>query len=104
MALELVEPLWDRVIVRRAENTQDMTAGGIVVPEVSKEKPIEGTGEAVGCGRILDSGKIIPLRVKVGDKVLFGKYSGAEVKLGPIGSEKDLLILREDEVLAIVRG
>ena len=92
-----IRPLQDRVVVKRlAEETK--TKGGIIIPDSAKEKPIEGTVIAVGSGKVLDSGKIAPLEVKAGDKILFGKYSGTEVKLD--GEEH--IILREDDILAVV--
>jgi chaperonin GroES len=92
-----VKPLHDRVIVKRMEG-DDKTKGGIIIPDTAKEKPVEGLIEAVGDGKILEDGKVIPLQVKVGDKVLFGKYAGTEIKIE--GSE--FLIMREDDIIAIV--
>jgi len=92
-----VKPLHDRVIVKRIEG-DDKTKGGIIIPDTAKEKPMEGLIEAVGDGKILEDGKVIPLQVKVGDKVLFGKYAGTEIKIE--GSE--FLIMREDDIIAIV--
>jgi chaperonin GroES len=91
-----VRPLHDRLIVRRLE--QDETAkGGIIIPDTAKEKPQKGEVLAVGDGKILDNGQKIALDVKAGDKVLFGKYSGSEIKI----EGEEVLILREDDILAI---
>jgi chaperonin GroES len=91
-----VRPLHDRLIVRRLE--QDETAkGGIIIPDTAKEKPQRGEVLAVGDGKILDNGLKINLDVKAGDKVLFGKYSGSEIKI----EGEEVLILREDDILAI---
>jgi len=90
-------PLHDRLLVKRQEAEQT-TAGGIIIPDSAKEKPIEGTVIAIGNGKILEDGKVRALEVKIGDKVLFGKYSGTEIKLE--GNEH--IILREDEVLGVV--
>lgn len=92
-----IRPLGDRILVKRiAEETK--TAGGIIIPDNAKEKPMEGAVIAVGSGKVLNDGKLRALEVKVGDKILFGKYSGTEVKVG--GDEH--LILREEDVLCIV--
>lgn len=96
MSLNL-RPLGDRVIVEPIEK-EEITASGIVLPETAKEKPQEGLILAVGSGRMLDDGKVIPLDVKVGDKVLFAKYAGTEVKI----SDKKYLILGEKDILAIL--
>lgn len=92
-----IRPLYDRIIVKRME-AETTTKSGLIIPDTAKEKPIEGLVVAVGHGKPLDSGEIRALQVKEGDRVLFGKYSGTEIKLE--GDEH--LILREDEVLAIV--
>jgi chaperonin GroES len=92
-----IRPLYDRIIVKRME-AETTTKSGLIIPDTAKEKPIEGLVVAVGLGKPLDSGEIRALQVKEGDRVLFGKYSGTEIKLE--GTEH--LILREDEVLAIV--
>ena len=92
-----VRPLHDRVLVKRVAEEQK-TKGGIIIPDTAKEKPIEAIVIAVGSGRVGDDGKVHPLEVKAGDKVLFGKYSGTEVKLD--GEEH--VILREDDVLAVL--
>ncbi len=93
-----IRPLHDRVVVKRLEEEQT-TPGGIVIPDTAKEKPQTGEVLAVGEGRVLEDGKVVPLDVKVGDKVLFGKYSGTEVTLG----EDDYLIMREDDILAVLQ-
>jgi chaperonin GroES len=90
-------PLQDRVIVKRVQE-EDKTKGGIIIPDSAKEKPIEGKIVAVGSGRILESGKKVPLQVKKGDKVLFGKYSGTEIKI----DGEELLIMKEDDIVAII--
>lgn len=92
-----VRPLHDRVIVKRMEEERT-SPGGIVIPDSATEKPIQGEITAVGNGKILDSGEVRPLDVKVGDKVLFGKYSGTEVKVGG----EDLLVLREEDIMGVV--
>ena len=90
-------PLHDRVVVRRVE--EDMkTAGGIIIPDTAKEKPMQGEVIAAGPGARDESGKLVPLDVKKGDKVLFGKYSGTEVKI----DGEDLLVMREDDVMAVI--
>jgi chaperonin GroES len=92
-----VRPLHDRLLVRRIEE-KDMARGGIVIPDTAKEKPMEGKVLAVGSGRVLENGKRLALDVKVGDRILFGKYSGNEIKI----EGEEVLIVREDEVLAIM--
>ena len=92
-----IRPLHDRVVVRRMEEERK-TAGGIVIPDSATEKPIQGEIIAVGKGKILESGEVRPLDVKVGDRVLFGKYSGTEVKI----DGQEYLIVKESEVLAIL--
>ena len=91
-----IRPLQDRIVVKRLEG-ESKTKGGIIIPDTAKEKPIEGKVVAVGNGKILKDGKVRPLEVKVGDTILFGKYSGTEVKLD--GEEH--LLIREDDVLAV---
>ena len=90
-------PLHDRVVVRRLES-EEKTKGGIIIPDTAKEKPIEGEVLAVGNGKILEDGTVRKLDVKVGDRVLFGKYSGTEVKID--GEEH--LIVREDDILGVI--
>jgi chaperonin GroES len=92
-----IRPLQDRVIVRRLEE-EEKTEGGIIIPDTAKEKPMEGKVVAVGKGKVLEDGKVAPLEVKAGDRVLFSKYAGTEVKLD--GEEH--LIMREDDILGIV--
>ncbi len=92
-----VKPLQDRILVKRIEE-EEKTKGGIIIPDAAKEKPQEGKVVAVGDGKTLESGQKAPLTVKPGDKILFGKYSGTEIKVD--GEEH--LILREDDVLAII--
>ncbi len=92
-----IKPLRDRVIVRRL-NEEETTKGGIIIPDTAKEKPQEGEVVAIGSGKILDDGKVVPLEVKKGDKILFGKYSGTEVKV----DGEEYLMMREDEILGIV--
>jgi chaperonin GroES len=94
-----LRPLNDRVIVERI-NEEDRTKGGIIIPDSAKEKPQEGKVIAVGKGKVNDDGKVSPVGVKVGDKILFGKYSGSEIKLN--GSE--YLIMREDDILGVLEG
>jgi chaperonin GroES len=91
-------PLHDRVVVRRLEG-EEKTKGGIIIPDTAKEKPQEGEVIAVGPGKVTDDGKLQPMGVKVGDKILFGKYSGSEVKL----VDEEYLIMREEDVLGILQ-
>ena len=92
-----IRPLHDRLLVERLEE-KEVKKGGIIIPDTAKEKPQEGKVVAVGNGKVTDEGKKVPLDVKAGDKILFGKYSGSEVKL----DDKEYLILREEDVLAIL--
>ena len=94
-----LKPLHDRVLVKRIEEEEKETRGGIVVPDTAKEKPQEGEVIAVGDGKVLESGEKLKMAVKKGDRVLFGKYSGSEVKLG----DEEYLIMREDDVLGILQ-
>ena len=94
-----VRPLHDRVLVKRIEE-KEVVKGGIIIPDTAKEKPQEGKVVAVGKGKTTEEGKVIPLDVKVGDKILFGKYSGTEVKID--GEEH--LIMREEDILGIIEG
>ena len=89
-------PLGDRILIRRTEEDEQTTSGGIIIPDTAKEKPQEGEVIAVGTGRLLDNGGRQPMDVAVGDKILFGKYSGTEVTY----ANEELLILREDDILA----
>lgn len=93
-----VKPLYDRLLVKRFSE-EEKTKGGIIVPDSAKEKPAQGEIVACGAGRVADDGKVTPLTVKKGDKVLFGKYSGTEVKLG----DSEYLIMREDDILGIIQ-
>ncbi|RMD78164.1 MAG: co-chaperone GroES [Gammaproteobacteria bacterium] len=92
-----IRPLHDRVVVRRLEEERK-TPGGIVIPDTAAEKPIQGEVVAVGNGKLLENGEIRPLDVKVGDKVLFGKYAGTEVKI----DDEELLVMREDDIMAVL--
>lgn len=92
-----LKPLNDRIVVKRIEEEQ-RTAGGIIIPDSAKEKPIQGEVKAVGSGKLLEDGSRRPLDVKTGDYVLFGKYSGTDIKV----EGEELLIMREDDILAIV--
>ena len=92
-----LRPLHDRVVVKRMEE-EEKTKGGIIIPDTAKEKPIEGKVMAVGSGKVLENGKTIPLAIKKGDKVLFGKYAGTEVKI----EGEDVLIMREEDIIAII--
>ena len=94
-----LRPLQDRVIVER-DKEQDRSKGGIIIPDTAKEKPVEGHVIAVGNGKQLENGRVRPLDVKIGDRVLFGKYGGTEVKVD--GTER--LIVREEDILAIIEG
>lgn len=92
-----IRPLQDRILVKRLEE-EEKTKGGIIIPDTAKEKPMEGKVVAVGKGKILEDGKVVPLDVKEGDRVLFAKYAGTDVKI----EGEDHLILREEEVLGII--
>jgi chaperonin GroES len=92
-----IRPLYDRIVVKRIE-TQEQKVGGLYIPDSAKEKPQEGEVVAVGKGKRLEDGKVIPLDVQVGDRILFGKYSGSDIKL----DNDEYLIMREDEVLGIL--
>jgi len=92
-----VKPLHDRLLVQRIEE-KEQKRGSIIIPDTAKEKPMEGKVIAVGAGKLEKDGKRIPLEVKVGDRVLFGKYSGTEIKI----DDREHVILREDEVLGII--
>jgi len=92
-----IRPLQDRILVKRVEE-EEKTKGGIIIPDTAKEKPAEGVVEAVGNGKVGDDGKRIPLEIKKGDRILFGKYSGTEVKI----EGKEFLIMREDDVLGVI--
>ena len=92
-----IRPLHDRILAKRLQE-QEKTAGGLFIPDTAKEKPLEAEIIAVGNGKVLEDGKVVPLEVKAGDKILIGKYTGSEVKLN--GEEH--IILREDDVLAVL--
>jgi chaperonin GroES len=94
-----IRPLHDRIIVKRLEEERT-SAGGIIIPDTATEKPIQGKVIAVGNGKILEDGSVRKLDVKVGDKVLFGKYGGTEVKV----DGDDLLVMREEDVMAVIEG
>ncbi len=92
-----IRPLHDRVVIRRTEE-EHTTPGGIVLPDSATEKPIQGEVVAAGNGKILENGEVRPLDVKVGDKVLFGKYAGTEVKI----DGEELLVMREDDIMGVI--
>lgn len=94
-----IRPLHDRVVVRRVEEER-RSAGGIVIPDTATEKPIRGEVLAVGHGKILENGTVRPMDVKVGDRVLFGKYSGTEIKI----DGQELVVMREEDIMAILEG
>jgi len=91
-----LRPLHDRVLIRRIEE-KETVKGGIIIPDTAKEKSQEGEVMALGAGRTLENGSILPLEVKLGDRILFGKYSGAEIRI----ADKDYLILREEEIVGV---
>ncbi len=93
-----VKPLFDRVLVKRVE-AEEKVKGGIIIPDTAKEKPMEGKVISVGAGRLDDDGKRIPMEVKAGDRILFGKYAGTEIKI----DDDEHIILREDEILGIIQ-
>ncbi|MGH9340283.1 MAG: co-chaperone GroES [Acidobacteriota bacterium] len=94
----MIRPLHDRILVKRTESQQEELRGGIVIPDTAKEKPQEGEVVAVGDGKVLENGQKLGMSVKAGDTILFGKYSGTEVKI----DDEDYLIMREDEVLGVI--
>ena len=94
-----VKPLHDRILIKRVEEKETIK-GGIIIPDTAKEKPQEGEVIAVGGGKKTEEGKVIPLDVKAGDRILFGKYSGTEIKI----DDEEYLIIREDEVLGIIEA
>ena len=94
-----IRPLHDRVVVKRMEE-ETTSPGGIVIPDTATEKPVRGEVIAVGNGKILDNGDVRPLDLKAGDRILFGKYSGTEVKV----EGEELLVMREDDVMAVIEG
>src|SRR3954463_13365116 len=93
-----IRPLYDRIVVKRIDSQDEKTASGLFIPDSAKEKPQEAEVVAVGKGKRLEDGKVVPLDVQAGDRILFGKYSGSEIKL----DGEDYLIMREDEVLGIL--
>jgi chaperonin GroES len=94
-----LKPLNDRVVVKRIEE-EEKTAGGIIIPDTAKEKPIQGAVLAVGSGKLMEDGSRRPLDVKAGDRVLFGKYAGTDIKI----EGEELLIMREDDILAVIES
>ncbi len=94
-----IKPLQDRILIRRLDSEEEFR-GGIVIPDTAKEKPQEGEVVAVGDGKVLDNGQKLQMTLKVGDRILFGKYAGTEVKV----DDEELLIMREDEVFGILEG
>ncbi len=94
-----VRPLHDRVLIKRLEE-KEVIKGGIIIPDTAKEKPMEGEVVAVGPGKIQDDGKRSPMDVKAGDRILFGKYAGTEIKI----DDEDYVIMREEEILAVLNG
>ena len=95
-----IRPLHDRIVVKRLDEQDEKTAGGLIIPDTAKEKPQQGEVVAVGNGKRTEDGKVLPMDVKIGDRILFGKYSGSDIKLD--GTE--YLIMREDEVLGVLSG
>ncbi len=95
-----IKPLHDRVLIKRLEEAGEEIRGGIVIPDTAKEKPQEGEVVAVGEGKVLEGGETVKMSVKEGDRILFGKYSGTEVKI----DDEEYLIMREDEILGILVG
>lgn len=93
-----LRPLEDRVVVRRIEEQEEVQRGGIIIPDTAKERPQEGEVLAVGPGRILENGTRVPMEVKVGDRVIFAKYAGTEVRL----DDKEYLVMRESDILAVI--
>jgi chaperonin GroES len=94
-----IKPLGDRILVKRIEE-EEVRKGGIIIPDTAKEKPQQGSIVAVGSGKVNEDGNRMPLEVKAGDRVLFGKYAGSEVKIG----DEEYLIMREDDILGIIEG
>src|SRR5713101_3698386 len=95
-----IRPLYDRVVVKRVEDKETAMQGGLYIPDSAKEKPQEGEVVAVGKGKRLEDGKLVALDVRVGDRILFGKYSGSEIRL----DGEEYMIMREDEILGILEG
>jgi len=97
LSIMKLRPLGDRILVKRIKE-EEKTKGGIIIPDTAKEKPQEGKVVAVGKGKVADDGKLVPPEVRAGDKILFGKYSGSEIKL----EGDDLIVLREDDILGVI--
>jgi chaperonin GroES len=95
-----IRPLYDRIVVKRIEDDTEKTAGGLFIPDSAKEKPQQGEVIAVGQGKRSEDGKLMPLDVKAGDRILFGKYSGSDIKM----DGEEYMIMREDEVLGVLEG
>jgi chaperonin GroES len=95
-----IRPLYDRIVVKRIEDEKENKIGGLFIPDSAKEKPQEAEVVAVGKGKRLEDGKVVPLDVQKGDRILFGKYSGSEIRI----DGEELLIMREDEVLGVLEG
>ena len=95
-----IRPLYDRIVVKRLDSQDEKTAGGLIIPDSAKEKPQEVEVVAVGKGKRLEDGKVVTLDLQVGDRILFGKYSGSEIKI----DGQELMIMREDEVLGVLEG
>jgi chaperonin GroES len=95
-----IRPLYDRIVVKRIDDDTEKTAGGLFIPDSAKEKPQQGEVIAVGQGKRGDDGKLMPLDVKAGDRILFGKYSGSDIKM----DGEEYMIMREDEVLGVLEG
>ena len=95
-----IRTLYDRIVVKRIEDDTEKTAGGLFIPDSAKEKPQQGEVIAVGQGKRSDDGKLMPLDVKAGDRILFGKYSGSDIKM----DGEEYMIMREDEVLGVLEG
>ena len=93
-----IRPLHDRVLVKRLDDPTEMVKGGIIIPETAKEQPQEGEVIAVGDGKVLEDGTVRPMNLKAGDKILFGKYAGTDVKL----DDEEYLIMREDDILGVL--
>ena len=93
-----IRPLHDRIVVKRIEQSDEKTAGGLIIPDSAKEKPQEGQVVAVGNGKRNEDGKVLPMDVKAGDRILFGKYSGSDIKMDGV----EYMIMREDEVLGVI--
>jgi chaperonin GroES len=94
-----IQPLYDRVVIKRSEEDK-VSPGGIVIPDSAAEKPVKGDVIAVGKGKLLDNGELSPLEVKIGDKVLYGKYAGNEIKIG----DEKLLVMRESDIMAVLEA